>query len=66
MFSRTYVITHQPWYFRTLDSDFWTDLNFIENSRLGTRTGSTKKQKTANRVLRPVSVILDRLNSFQR
>ena len=51
-------------YFRTLDSDFWTDLDFIENSRLGTRTGFTKKQKTANRVLRPVSVILDRLNSF--
>ena len=51
-------------YFQTLDSDFWTDLNFIENSRLGTRTGFTKKQKTANRVLKPVSVILDRLNSF--
>ena len=51
-------------YFQTLDSDFWTDLNFIENSRLGTRTGFTKKQKTVNRVLRPVSVTLDRLNSF--
>ena len=51
-------------YFQTLDSNFWTDLNFIENSRLGTRTGFTKKQKTANRVLRPVSVTLDRLNSF--